>query len=114
MRYIVTFLLLAFSTNSFAQTKHQAEKKPKISTDVVSFITKLDIANATKDGIYLNEYVVNLNYEQSKKLNGKTIRVIGKVTIIPGIKNLQGDNIQQGRQNDTKHIASPLIEIIKE
>ena len=85
------------------------------SSNFVSFITKLNIANATKDGIYLNGYIVNIEYDKAKKLNGKKIRVSGKVTIVKGLKNQPKTKpISQGRIEDTKHIESPKIEIIKE
>jgi hypothetical protein len=82
----------------------------------VSFITTVDIAMLTKDGIYMNGYVVDISYkqyQQLKKLDGKKIRVSGKVTIVKGIKNLPGEPEQQGRSVDTKHILSPKIEIFK-
>ncbi|MEP7372511.1 MAG: hypothetical protein ABI675_03920 [Chitinophagaceae bacterium] len=62
--------------------KKQLHKKPEL----VTFITKLDIANASKDGIYLNNYVVNISYEKAKKFHGKKIRVTGRVTTIQGLK----------------------------
>ncbi len=114
MRPPFTFLFLLFTTSCFSQTNDTLKTHPGKTSDFVSFITRLDITHATKDGIYLNGYVVNIDYEQAKKLNGKKIRVTGKVTIEKGFKNLPpSDIIQQGRQDDTKHIESPEIEIIK-
>lgn len=84
-----------------------------VKGDPVSFVTILDIANATKDGIYLNRYVVNIPYEKARKLNGKRIRVTGKVTIVKGIKNSPFQAVEQGREVDTKHIESPTIKILK-
>jgi hypothetical protein len=80
--------------------------------ETVSFTTKIDKAKATKDGIYLNGYVVNMDAAQIEKLNGQTVRVSGKVTVIKGVDNTAGGEIQQGRETDTKHILSPKIEII--
>jgi hypothetical protein len=112
--------MFQLSTNVFSQTSHKTVKQSEIQSDSITFIVKLNIANATKDGIYLNSYVVNIDYEKAKKLNGKTIKVSGKVTIIKGLKNSpkeydkEGhDIIQQGRENDTKYIESPMIEIIE-
>lgn len=68
------------------------------------------MANATKDGMYMNGYVVNIDYEQASKLNGKTIRVTGKVTIVKGLD--PKDEVKQGRSADTKHIRSPKIKIL--
>src|SRR3979409_1411883 len=110
MKYILTLLLILFNLISFSQTKDSLKKQSNKASDIVSFIAKLDIATATKDGIYLNGYVVNIDYEQAKKLNGKKIRVTGKVTIEKGLKNQPDDKIQQGRAGDTKHIESPKIE----
>jgi hypothetical protein len=94
----------------------KSPQKPKNNqSDLVSFTTKIDLANATKDGFYLNGYVVNIEYEEAKKLNGKKVKITGKVTVVKGIKNESPDQpISQGRSEDTKHIKSPKIEIIKE
>ncbi len=94
---------------------------PGKNSGSVSFITTLDSANATKDGFYLNGYVVDIPYEKAKKLYGKKIKVTGKVTIVKGLNNqpkLYDKNgkelIQQGRAEDTRHILSPKIEILKD
>ena len=80
----------------------------------VSFITTIDIKRATLDGIYLNGYVVNIDYDKLQKLNGKKVRISGKVTIVKGLKNLPPTKpLSQGRYEDTKHILNPKIEIIK-
>ena len=105
----------------FAVTLHgQKTIVIKNNDSLVSFIVKFDKKNATKDGYYLGGYVVNINYNQSKELNGKTIRITGKVSIEKGLdsdisKNNNSDTlpIRQGRLKDTKHIESPLIEIVK-
>lgn len=80
--------------------------------DEVSFIAYIDIKQATKDGIYLNGYVVNIQYERLLILNAKKVRISGKVTTIKGIKNNTDGEIRQGRQEDRKHILEPSIEII--
>ncbi|MBN1182423.1 MAG: hypothetical protein JXB49_09065 [Bacteroidales bacterium] len=81
----------------------------------------MDIANTTKDGIYMNGYVVNIDYETAEKLNGKTIKVSGEVTIRQVLDNLPkeydengNELIRQGRKNDIKHIESPIIVIIED
>lgn len=112
MRFILILLFFFSCLGSFSQTKDTLKKQSGNTTDIITFITRLDITNATKDGIYLNGYVVNINYEQAKKLNGKKIRVTGKVTVVKGVKNRPGDAIQQGREIDARHIGSPKIEII--
>ena len=113
MKPIFTSSLLLFTISCFSQINDTLETQINNTLEVASFVTKLDIANATKDGIYLNGYVVNISYEKAKKLNGKKIRVTGKVTIIKGFKHLPNDEIRQGREEDTKHIESPKIKIIK-
>jgi hypothetical protein len=112
MRPTLTFLFLLFTISSFSQANDTLKTQSDNTSAVASFVTKFDIANATKDGFYLNGYVVNINYEKARKLNGKKIRVTGKVTIVKGIKNFPGEEVQ-GREEDTKHIESPKVEIIK-
>ncbi|THU37971.1 hypothetical protein FAM09_14885 [Niastella caeni] len=75
-------------------------------------MTTIDIKQATKDGIYLNGYVVNISYDKLMKLNGKRVRISGKVTIVKGLKHYNDGEIRQGRQEDTKHILRPKIKII--
>ena len=87
------------------------QTKPAATGDSVSFITTLDIANASKDGIYLNGYVVNIPYEKAKKMHGKRIRITGRVTIIKGVNNKTSQE-EQGREVITKYIESPKIEIL--
>ncbi len=113
MKLTFTFLFLLFTISCYSQTTETLKTVPDETAEVVSFITQLDIANATKDGIYLNGYVVNINYEQAKKLNGKKIKITGKVTIVKGFQNLHGEEIRQERGGDTKFIEFPKIEIIK-
>ena len=87
----------------------QATKKRK----TVSFQTTIEIKNATKDGIYLNGYVVNIPYEQLEKLNGKTVRISGKVTIVKGNRHYREEEVRQGRFEDTKHILKPKVQVIR-
>jgi len=85
----------------------------RLSDNNAKFITKIDIQSATKDGIYLNGYIVNIPYEKLKKLNGKTVRISGKVTLLKANNISSEGKIQQGRANDTKHILNPKIKIIE-
>ena len=118
MKFTLTILFAFLTVNCFSQNKDTSRIQLKTS-GVVSFITKLDTANATKDGIYLNGYVVNISYDQARKLNGKRIKVTGKVTIVKGLdspkkkfdKNGQ-EIIEQGRSGDAKHILSPKIKMV--
>ncbi len=120
MKLIYTIVFFLFSLISFSQTKDTVTNELDTTSHIVSFVTTLDIANATKDGIYLNGYVVNIEYKKAKELSGKKIKVTGKVTVVKGLKNLpkeydeNGNEIlKQGRSEDTKYIISPRIEIIK-
>jgi len=111
MKYILTILLIFFQLLSFSQAK-DVTNQSDTSSRKVSFITTVDIARLTKDGIYMNGYVVNISREKIEKLVGKKIRVTGKVTVVKGLKNLPGEEERGGREEDTKHILSPKIEII--
>lgn len=99
-------LLLSLVTHgSLLQGQDTTSKK-------VSFLTNIDIEHATKDGIYLNGYVVNIPYDKLTKLNGKMVRISGKVTVVKGLKHYTDGEIRQGRQEDTKHILKPKIKIV--
>jgi hypothetical protein len=83
------------------------------STNRVSFTTTFDKNNEGKDGFYINGYVVNIDHETSQNLHMKKIKITGKVTIVKGMKyDKPGEDIRQGRFEDTKHILNPVIEII--
>ena len=112
MKPAITFFLLLFTIVCFSQATDTLKRQPGDIQEAVSFVTKLDIANATKDGIYLNGYVVNISYEKARKLNGKTIRVTGKVRIVKGVQNRPKEDVQQGREGEIKYIESPKIKII--
>ena len=113
MRLLFIFLFLFSSLYSFSQAKTISDSSITNKSKLVSFVTVLDIANATKEGFYLNGYVVNISYEKAKKLNGKKIRVTGKVSIIKGVNNQPGEDMQQGREGDTMYIKFPKIKITK-
>ena len=119
MRYTLILFFIFFNLISFSPVADTLTSRSNKQSERVSFIGKIDIANATKDGIYLNGYIVNLDYQQAEKLNGKTIRVKGKVTIVKGLNNQPKEfdkNGQQvikgGRNEDAKHIFSPKIKVI--
>jgi hypothetical protein len=90
----------------------QAINNSDVKGNKVRFTTIIDIKEATKDGIYLNGYVVDIPYEKMKALNGKKVRISGKVTIVKGNKHYTDGEIRQGREEDTKHILKPKIKII--
>ena len=118
MKFFSSILFISFYNNCPAQVIDSLNKQPANGTGKVSFITTLDIANATKDGIYLNGYVVNLDYEKAKMLDGKKIKVKGRARMIRGLKNRPGYDPEktgylQGRNEDYKYIRSPKIRIIE-
>lgn len=69
--------------------------------------------NVTKDGIYINGYVVEIDYGEAKKLNGKKVKISGKATTVKGLEK-EDKIIKQGRSKDVIHIKSPKIEIISD
>lgn len=111
MKLLLTGLFLLLTLYAFCQVpieNHQTSSRN------IRFIAAIDIQQATKDGIYLNGYVVNLPYEKIKSLNGKTVRIKGKVTIVKGISNYTDGEIRQGREEDRKHILKPKVKIVSD
>jgi uroporphyrinogen-III decarboxylase len=103
----------------YGQQTKAAHNHSKHRSHTVSFIVKFDKKNATKDGYYLGGYIVEVDYDQAKKLYGKKVKITGRVHIVKGLKSQpkeydkNGNEImEQGRQGDAKHILSPVIEII--
>jgi hypothetical protein len=84
-------------------------KNNKQDTSYASFIATIDSTLATKDGIYLNGYVVNIGWEQSRKLHGKKVKVSGRVSIERAYRKEDNLYIRQGREQDTRHIEHPNI-----
>ncbi len=94
------------STGSFATLYRSFEKK----TD---FTIKIDIENATKDGLYINGYVINIPYDKIEELNGKTVNIKGKVSIVKPNSIDRKGRLQQGRETITKYIFKPKIKVIE-
>lgn len=112
------FVFCGFASN--AQNNDNTNVMTENKSDTVSFITTFDIKNATKEGFYINGYVVDVNYQKATEINGKKIRISGKVTIVKGMVNQANEKDEngnyiavQGRLEDTKHIKNPIIEILK-
>ena len=74
-----------------------------------NFISRIDLSKATKDGIYLNGYVVNIPYYELIKLNGKKVYISGKVKVIKGLRNSRDFLTEQGRRGNSSHILKPTI-----
>ena len=116
MRILVLTFLLISPLVGFSQLNDS-----EIKIDSVKFQAKVDLKYATKDGIYLDGYVVNIPYKDLIKLDGKTVEINGVVFIKKGLGNIveQNDNdektkIRQGRNQDIKYIEQPKYRIIKE
>ena len=121
MKNILTILFLIFSIYSSAQQSNTSNYIVSDTSKTVSFTTIFDETKMTsKDGYMINEYIVNISYNQAKKLNGKEIKITGHYTIIKGLTNQpkeydkNGNEIfTQGRLNDIKRIEAPEIKIIE-
>ena len=73
------------------------------------------LSNATKDGFYFQDYVVVLDDSVAQRIDGKRVRLTGKVVIIPGIGsgvNERGEAVQ-GRQGDTRKLIQPQVEVLQ-
>lgn len=91
------------------------QKRP-VSIDTIGnkvrFLVVADTNRATKEGVYMNGFVVNLSYSKLREWQGKTLLVEGRVSVIKGINNQEGDLIRQGREHDMKYIAKPRITVL--
>lgn len=115
MKCIYVFCFLLLFLNSFSQARGPS----KLSK--ANFIATVDTMKLTKDGIWLLDYVVNISHEKAKELQGKKIKVTGKVIMVKGLKNLPktydrdgNEEVRQGREGDTKYIENPKIEVVIE
>lgn len=115
MRQLIILISISFSVTLYGQKATIFKDNNKDTANLVSFVVKFDKRAATKDGYHLGGYIASINYRIAKGLNGKTIKITGKVSIEKGIGGDVSDSfpIRQGRLKDTKHIESPIIEIVK-
>ncbi len=60
---LITFLL--GSHNAISQSQGVKSTEPVDSANYVTFITEFDKMNETKDGYYLNGYVVEIAYQEA-------------------------------------------------
>lgn len=110
MKSLVCLLSFLATFSGYAQA---VKAEPGANGKKVSFTATIDINNATKDGIYLNGYVVNIPYSELEKLNGKKVKITGRITVIKGMKNdPPGAPVRQGRDEDALHIVKPRIRIL--
>lgn len=101
----------------------QTANSPNTATDFTKMVTIIANFNeskmACKDGYLIEGYIVNINYNEAKKLDGKKVKITGQYTIVKGLKNQTieideaGNQIhKQGRLNDTKHIGLPTVVVV--
>ncbi|MEI6122015.1 MAG: hypothetical protein WCQ95_00165 [Bacteroidota bacterium] len=119
MKHLLTLLFIGMQLSAFCQTQTTQTIPKDKTTDSTTFVTTFNLAHATKDGYYINGYVVEIDWNQAKKLDGKKIRITGKVSIVKGQNSepraFDADGnpmVDQGRTSDTRHIVNPKIELI--
>lgn len=109
MKTLLT-IFLSFSTLLCLSQTNESEFE---KTDTVTILVKVKLENATKDGLYIQGGILDLDAEEIERLNGKTIRVTGIKTRVKGLKNLPkaydkngNEIVQQGREEDFWHFHS--------
>ena len=120
MKSLMSIILIIVSVCASAQTAN-SPKATTDSTKMVTLITKFNESKmACKDGYFIDDYIVNISYNEAKKLDGKKVKITGQYTVVKGLKNQpkvldeNGNEIhKQGRLNDTKFIGLPTIVIIE-
>ena len=128
MKTTIMFTLLLLSIISCSQATKTLEDEAKTNSKThehvtestpgfVYFETTIDITNASKDGIYIDDYVVHIDYDKLEELDGKKVKISGNVSIVNGLDkeyDKSGNEIiMQGRSGDTKHIVMPVVEVVK-
>jgi hypothetical protein len=118
MKHLFLFIFLFPAACVYGQQPASIARLHNDSANTVSFVTTFNMSTATKDGYYIKGYIVEIDYEQAKKLQGKKIRITGNWFIVKGIVadlTSNKDNqstLKQGRLKDSKHITTPLITIL--
>ena len=113
MKYWVCCLFIFTVSISFSQSKNIGNTEVT-NQDSVTFIATIDLNKATKDGIYLNGYVVNIPYSELRRLDKKQVQLSGVVTVRKGLNsepNTYENGVQihsQGREEDMKEIENPI------
>lgn len=78
----------------------------------VQFETTVDKTQLTKDGCYMENYVVHVEENRVLELDGTRVVVRGKCTYMKGVNSSDGE-IVQGREGESKHILHPKIKVIE-
>jgi len=68
MKNIIFLLFNLISLHTYSQSKQSLDMKSEKKSDVVSFVTVLEMANATKEGVYMNGYVLNIDFNQGSEM----------------------------------------------
>lgn len=115
MKVIIFCLLLLLSYAGSAQSADSEKNSGSDSLKRVSITVRFHLNKMDKDdAAVLKGYVVNIGYEQAKKLDGKKIRITGYVTIItPSFESQSGQPVPQEREGPYKFIESPEIKVIR-
>jgi hypothetical protein len=115
VKQILFYFFLLASTQSIGQEKGISDTIHSDTAKVVSFIVRFHISNLDKDdAAILNGYVVNIGYERAKKINGKRIRITGKVVLKKSPLNRPpGTPVYQQREGPYMYIESPEIVVVK-
>lgn len=120
MKYTLC-ILFAFSFLISSSQPAESENRPLLFVQSeFGFTITMNLDGATKDGIWLNGYLVNIPYRRAKKLDGKTIEVTGDVSIkksrnTPPMENEYGEKkLRQGRSVEVPYIKHPKIRVIED
>ena len=118
---IISFISCSQTTETVEQKSENntetVDKESENNTEFISIETPINLEYATKEGIYIGEYVVHIEYDKLEELDGKIVKISGDVSIVKGLEkefDKEGNEIiSQGRSGDTKHIVNPIIEIVE-
>ena len=116
MRLTLLLPLLITAVGCFSQNG-----LPQIAQgDSVTLVATVNLKNATKEGVYMEGYVVNIEYGELKRLDGKTIKVSGIVTLLSPIqdgaeKTDAGEEalVEQGRSQPIGYNEHPAVAVLK-
>ena len=108
MKLIFLILTIFLISICFGHKKKALNSHTTNTANQVCFVTKFQfhMTDLDKDdAAILNGYVVNIGYEQAKKLSGKKIRITGKVVIL-------NDSNNHSPGQPTPHNDKGLISIL--
>lgn len=113
-------LILVFSLVA-ASAKAQQSVPDTTELETVSVVVDPfdEQATRTKDGYYIDKYVADIDHATAQKVNGKKIRVTGKLIVMtdpndPPKYDQKGNVIiSQGRGGTTYRIIAPKVKVLK-